>query len=225
MPNARPPELATLTDTNLSHAELVSRAARYYSEKVAAHGTTPRGVDWNSRESQELRFEQLLKLCEVDPQPFVLNDYGCGYGALAPFMASRGMVFTYRGFDASQAMVEAARQLLAALPHCTVLDDPSGLGPADYTLASGLFNVKLDTPSERWRAYVLDTLEAIARISTRGFAFNLLTHHADPARMRADLFYADPEFFFNHCVSHFSRRVALLHDYALYEFTLLVRLG
>ena len=44
--------------TNPAHAELVTRAARYYSEKVAAHGATPRGADWNSRESQELRFER-----------------------------------------------------------------------------------------------------------------------------------------------------------------------
>jgi len=211
--------------TNPAHAELVTRAARYYSEKVAAHGATPRGADWNSRESQELRFEQLLKLCEGDPQAFSLNDYGCGYGALAAFMASRGIAATYRGFDASEAMVVAARRLLTPLSNCTVFNEPGDLTPADYTVASGLFNVKLDTPDDRWRTYVLDTLDAMSRISTRGFAFNLLTRHADADRMRADLFYADPGFFFDHCVSRFSRRIALLHDYALYEFTLLVRLA
>jgi hypothetical protein len=43
--------------------------------------------------------------------------------------------------------------------------------------------------------------------------------------MRADLYYADPLFFFEHCRQRFSRRVALLHDYPLYEFTILVRLA
>jgi hypothetical protein len=41
--------------------------------------------------------------------------------------------------------------------------------------------------------------------------------------MRDDLFYADPLALFEHCRTRFSRRVALLHDYPLYEFTLLVR--
>jgi hypothetical protein len=41
--------------------------------------------------------------------------------------------------------------------------------------------------------------------------------------MRPDLYYGDPAFFFDHCKTHYARDVALLHDYGLYEFTLLVR--
>ncbi len=42
--------------------------------------------------------------------------------------------------------------------------------------------------------------------------------------MRTDLYYGDPIFFFEHCRTTFGRHVALLHDYPLYEFTILVRL-
>ena len=41
---------------------LVGPVERYYSGKVEEHGPSPGGVDWNSVESQELRFEQLLTL-------------------------------------------------------------------------------------------------------------------------------------------------------------------
>ena len=41
--------------------------------------------------------------------------------------------------------------------------------------------------------------------------------------MKDHLFYADPCFFFDHCKKHFSKNVALLHDYGMYEFTILVR--
>jgi hypothetical protein len=41
--------------------------------------------------------------------------------------------------------------------------------------------------------------------------------------MRADLFYADPCVYFDLCKRRYSRQVALLHDYGLYEFTLIVR--
>jgi hypothetical protein len=41
--------------------------------------------------------------------------------------------------------------------------------------------------------------------------------------MRANLYYADPLYLFDHCRVHYSKWVALLHDYGLYEFTVVVR--
>ena len=98
------------------------------------------------------------------------------------------------------------------------------LEPAEYTVASGIFNVKLDVSDQDWREYVVETLESIARLSTRGFAFNMLTSYSDPEKMRADLYYGDPTFFFDHVKRLHARNVALLHDYGLYEFTIVARL-
>ena len=93
---------------------------------------------------------------------------------------------------------------------------------ADYTLASGIFNVRLETPEPLWEEYILATLATIDRLSQRGFAFNMLTCYSDPERMRGDLYYGDPCAFFDHCKRLFSREVALLHNYGLYEFTIRV---
>jgi hypothetical protein len=60
--------------------QLRETVSRYYTSKVEEHGATPRGADWKSADSQQLRFEQLLKVCHRDP--CTLIDYGCGYGAL-----------------------------------------------------------------------------------------------------------------------------------------------
>ena len=94
---------------------------------------------------------------------------------------------------------------------------------SDYTVSSGIFNVKGDTPDDRWLAYVLETLTEMARLSRRGFAFNVLTSYSDRDRMRGNLYYADPGFMLDYCKKTFSRYVAVLHDYPLYEFTVLVR--
>ena len=59
--------------------------------------------------------------------------------------------------------------------------------------------------------------------SSRGFAFNCLTSYSDADKMRDDLYYADPCKLFDRCKRRYSRRVALLHDYGLWEFTILVR--
>jgi hypothetical protein len=41
--------------------------------------------------------------------------------------------------------------------------------------------------------------------------------------MRPDLYYGDPCALFDHCKRRYARNVAVLHDYGLYEFTILVR--
>ncbi len=71
--------------------------------------------------------------------------------------------------------------------------------------------------------YVLETLDDLHRLSLKGFAFNALTSYSDPEHIRDDLFYADPSWLFDHCKRSYSGQVALLHDYGLYEFTILVR--
>jgi SAM-dependent methyltransferase len=203
--------------------DVLRRVAAYYSAKITSHGSTAGGVDWNSTESQELRFRQLERLLD-GPEPFALNDYGCGYGALAAYLGRRGRRARYCGFDISIEMLRAARRYLVDLEDCRVVDDRADLPEADYTVASGIFNVKLDTAEVVWESYVDETLGHMAALSRRGFAFNMLTAYADADRMRPDLYYADPHVIFDKC-RRFSRRVALLHDYPLYEFTIIVRLS
>lgn len=206
----------------MSFESILDRVRQYYSDKIETHGATPRGVDWNSLGSQEMRFEQLLEICDRT-RAFSINDYGCGYGALVEYMTDRGYAFHYRGFDISAQMIAKARELHGGLEHCQFFTDESRLTAADYTVASGIFNVKLQTSGEEWEGYLLHTLGRIAELSEKGFAFNLLTKYSDRDLMRPDLYYADPLFLFDYCKKNFSRLVSLLHDYPLYEFTILVK--
>jgi SAM-dependent methyltransferase len=206
----------------MTFAAILEKVRQYYDRKLQLHGATPRGVDWNSPEAQGLRFEQLLRVCDRTGA-FSINEYGCGYGALVQYMIDRGYAFQYRGFDISEQMIAKAMELHSDLGHCQFFTDESRLTAADYTVASGVFNVKLQTSDEEWGHYVLHTLGRIAGLSERGFAFNILTKYSDRELMRSDLYYADPLFFFDYCKRHFSRSVSLLHDYPLYEFTILVK--
>lgn len=194
----------------------------YYGDKVSQFGPTPRGADWNSRESQVLRFEQLLKVVR-DPGLFSLNDYGCGYGALVDYLVERGYACRYYGYDISREMINEARRQHGRRPGCRFLTTRSRLAAADYTVASGIFNVRLKVRKDVWSDYVLTTLNDLNRLSRKGFAFNALTSYADRERMRPDLYYADPALLFDYCKQNFSRFVSLIHDYPLYEFTILVR--
>ena len=196
--------------------------AQYYSAKLAAHGLTPRGVDWNSAESQDLRFTKLLTACDGDREASIL-DFGCGHGALAARLRRDGYQGEYVGYDVSSDMVKAAADAHRALARCQFTSDATALRPASYTLASGIFNVRLDIPLPDWERHIRETLDVIASMSRQAFAFNMLTRYADADRMRSDLYYADPSAWLAYCLDRFSRRVALLHDYGLYEFSVIVR--
>lgn len=211
--NARPGDVAL--------GPLLAAVEAYYTAKVRAHGPTPCGVDWNSVQSQELRFRELLRVCTAEPA--TLLDYGCGYAALLDHLRAAQLPFRYRGFDLSGAMITAARQRHPELGEAELVCEEARLSGADYVVASGIFNVKLDTSDSDWRAYIIATLARLDALATRGFSFNALSTYSDPERRRADLYYADPLFFFDHCKRNFSRQVSLLHDYPLYEFTILVK--
>src|SRR5712691_1641141 len=90
---------------------ICSDVEAYYDARVAKYGATPLGVDWSCQATQNLRFVQLLKICDFST-PFALNDVGCGYGALCAFLAMRApdVGIDYLGVDLSKAMVSRARR-------------------------------------------------------------------------------------------------------------------
>lgn len=203
-------------------ADILSDVAGYYSARLAEHGRTPRGVDWNGEDGQRLRFEQLVRIVDRS-EDFSVIDLGCGYGAMLDFMRGRFKDFAYTGYDVSSDMIEAARSSREPDARVRFVTGDKPSEPADYCIASGIFNVKLGWPSAEWRSYLERTLDILDQSSLRGFAFNCLTTYSDADKMRDNLYYADPCELFDLCKRHYSRHVGLLHDYGLYEFTILVR--
>ena len=208
----------------MQREEILAAIERYYSDRFAEHGPSARGVDWNSEESQELRFEQLGQLFRDEQGRFSVNDRGCGYGAFAAFLESRGLDVSYTGYELSVAMLAHARARFRGRRGIRFRQG-AVMAPADYSLASGIFNVKLSFPDDEWVTYVDDAIDHLARASSKGFAFNMLTSYSDADRRRPDLYYAAPCTVFDACKTRYSRDVALLHDYGLWEFTIIVRLG
>lgn len=202
-------------------SDILAQVERYYTGRIVEHGPTARGVDWNSPESQQLRFEQLLGVVPA-AVPFSLVDYGCGYGALLDWIRERDLPCAYAGYDVAAAMVERASE---THPEAVFTAHRAAVAAADYALASGIFNVKQGVGVPVWEQYVRDTLDDLARLGTRGFSFNMLTSYSDRELMRSDLYYGEPSAYFDLCVERYSRHVSLRHDYGLYEFTIIVRRG
>lgn len=145
-----------------------------------------------------MRFDQLVRILDSDDRaPVTVNDLGCGYAAMFGYLDGRlgSSLENYAGYDISEEMLRAARDKVAD-SRAEFVGSPVVTRDADYSFVSGTFNVKIDASEDVWARYIKDTLR-----------------------------YADPIVFFEFCKRELSRHVALLHDYPLYEWTMLVRTG
>ena len=202
--------------------KILENINHYYTDKIKIYGATPKGVDWNGEDSQFVRFEQLSKIINKDI--FSINDIGCGYGKYFEYLQNRFLNFNYYGFDLSQEMIKNAKSLYSNKGGGFMqVDNLKNIEKADYSVASGIFSVKMEHNESEWLSYILATLEEMNEKSIKGFSFNMLTKYSEKEYMRDNLYYADPLFIFDYCKRNFSKQVALLHDYGLYEFTILVK--
>lgn len=203
--------------------KLQKKVQDFFRQKLQQFGSTPQGLDYNSQEAMEIRFDQLMKIVTHPESHFSIIDYGCGYGALIEYMQSKKLDFDYFGIDYVEEMVNAGKNSHPGCPNCHWITREDELPIADYLVAGSIFNKKLDATDQEWTSIVMDTLKKMNSHCSKGFSFNMLTKYSDKDRMRDDLYYADPCFYFDYCKTNFSKNIALLHDYKLYDFTILVR--
>ena len=144
----------------------------FYAAALEKHGQTPRGVHWNSADSQRRRFEVLARFLPRDLRGAGLVDAGCGFGDFHTFLKQRGTLpGRYTGLDIMHDMVSEARKRTGeTVLECDVLSDP--LPEADYYVCSGAMNIltRFET-----HLFISRCFEA----SARGFVFNLLSGNDD----------------------------------------------
>jgi hypothetical protein len=199
----------------------------YYSSRLAKYGATPLGVDWSCRATQNLRFAQLLRICDFSA-PFSLNDVGCGYGALVTFLAGRHSDATidYLGLDLSPSMIRSAHRLHSKRG-CSFVVGTRCPRVADYSIASGVMNVRLNHSESVWEEFVATTLTDMRQMSRYGFSVNFMSEDR-PARDSAGsaatgLYRTDPDRWARFCECELGCSVIAFADYGMREFTLLVR--
>jgi SAM-dependent methyltransferase len=217
---------------HLLPAATLAQIADTYDFTLRARGMRAESVLWRSRFSQWQRFRLLLQIItrqDRRDRGLVINDFGCGYGALYRMLRRKGYMQggAYFGYDLCPAMVRSARLSIAparrSQPKATFIDSDRVTQMADYTLCSGTFGLRMDTPPEVWRRYVQETLLHLAQYSRRGLAFNLLSAE-DPAP-KETLYYADPEDFRAFCHDKISPQVTLIEGaFRSLDFTIHVRL-
>lgn len=204
--------------------DILEGVANLYSRSLGEHGLASKSVGWKDEASHRLRFEKLAQVIDLSKagEGISVNDLGCGYGAMFNYLHSMPLVrlTRYYGYDVSEEMLAAAKRFVADRK-AEFIQDLRVTHEADYSFVSGTFNVKLKASDEAWTEHIKETLMQLAAMSTRGLAFNALSTYVD--WKQESLYYADPFLFFDFCKRNISKYVSLLHDYPLFEWTIIVR--
>ncbi|MEO0561024.1 MAG: class I SAM-dependent methyltransferase [Chloroflexota bacterium] len=198
--------------------------ADYYADQLRQDGDDGQRVGWNGATSQHLRFQQVRTVVRDPNQPFSILDWGCGLGALVGYLDANGYNYRYTGYDINTTSVEEARARHAGNSRVAAITaERDSLTEYDFVVSVGIFNYKGDKPTATWEPYVLSSLATHWAYARLGLAANFLTAYSDTDRMEDTLYYPQPETLFGYAKRALSRNVALLHDYDLYDCTLIVR--
>jgi len=198
----------------------LGKVSDFYTKDFNRYGPFPKSVGWKDWASQLLRFEKLIQIIGKTEEGLSINDLGCGYGAMFQFLKEKIRLEQYYGYDISEEMLESAQRTIDDSKG-KFANSPKILHVADYSFASGTFTVKLDTSDKVWTEYVKESLVGMADKSVKGFAFNMLSTYVDWKSENA--YYASPFLFFDFCRRNISKYISILHDYPLFEWTMLIR--
>ena len=193
----------------------------------AARRTARRRAAWTGiRRSRRSCASASSHGCGRTSRTPAIVDYGCGYGALAAYLRGRGhqgpvpRLRRQRRDDRRPRRAHVARSATAGSRRSRDELHRGRLRGRQRHLQ----RQAADAGDAEWRRRTCARPSPIWRaLGARGFGFNALTLYSDADKRRPDLYYADPLELFDHCKRTYSRFVTLLHDYPLYEFTLLVR--
>jgi SAM-dependent methyltransferase len=200
--------------------DLLTPLIGVFDRRLAEWGATARGVYWRSEDGQKLRFDIMARVFEGDEGPFTVNDLGCGYGAFFDYLAPRlgHRLARFVGIDISPAMIQEA-QTRVRDPRAVFVRGLAAAEDADYSFASGTFNMCLESKPAEWLLYVEASLAHLFAHSRKALAFNML---AGTGKAREGLYYADPAHFVVFCQG-LGAKVQMATGYPLEEWTIFAR--
>ena len=143
---------------------------KFYTSAIEMHGTSAKGVNWTSKQTQEIRFDMILQLLPDDLSDISIVDAGCGFGDFYLYLEKKKKVpKKYIGIDSLVDMYSIASEKTGCeIIIADICKDK--LPSASYYVCSGAMNVLNTFETHLFIANCYNS-------SKFGFIFNIL--HGD----------------------------------------------
>lgn len=191
----------------------------HYESKLESGGDCGQRVGWRDTKAQNLRFQTVSRVLNGIFFDSV-GDLGCGTGDLLEFLRTRGWTGSYQGVDVSPRMVAESKLRFSRdrFAQFEVFTSPSH---AEVIIASGIFNVCLESTHADWHAHCRTVISQMWRVSSKAIVFNMLSIDSDTTCRKSGLAYMDPSEWLVFCRT-FLRHVRLDQAYGQFDFTIAV---
>ena len=149
-----------------------------YKKNVKKYGFTPRGLFWNSKESQENRFkvlnELLLKYTKNKHKNIIsIADIGCGYGDFQSFLKNHfDKKFSYKGYDINSDFINFCKNTSKENKEIFFVSDYP-LENSDFSVMNGTYNYAVYKNVNKWEKYLICNLKKCFENSKDGIIFSL----------------------------------------------------
>ncbi|MEA3371544.1 MAG: class I SAM-dependent methyltransferase [Campylobacterota bacterium] len=143
---------------------------KFYTSAIEMHGTSAQGVNWASKENQELRFNAILDFLPKELNSYKVADAGCGFGDFYNYMRKKKKhPKQYIGIDSLLDMYSIACDNTGC--EIIIADiTKETLPKTDYYICSGALNVLTKFETHQF-------IQNCYNSSKIGFIFNAL--HGD----------------------------------------------
>lgn len=201
----------------------------YYENLLTQHGENYKALDWNSVESQRLRYKIFKEIFIYGKKAAGVSilDVGCGFGDFYGFLKADGTLarnkINYTGCDISPKLIDVAKKKYpdAKFEVKDVLEERY-LPKYDYVFCSGALNIRLVEINDHLD-FVREMLNRMYDLSVCGLAVNFLSEGYLPITDKEGLnssryFYFNPEEIIHYC-RFMSTRYIIRHDYHPGDFT------
>ncbi|MFA5035513.1 MAG: class I SAM-dependent methyltransferase [Candidatus Margulisiibacteriota bacterium] len=201
----------------------------YFENLLAEHGPNHKALDWNSPESQRLRFRIFQEILVYGRKStgISLLDLGCGLGDLYGYFKTEKLLqkhrLQYTGYDISPKLIEAAQKRFPEADfEVKDLLEAKHLPRFDYILACGIFNIRTGSEEEHLD-FIREMIYRMYELAGFGVALNFLSQGtlpiADPQGLNStQYYYFDPEKILNF-VRYACNKYIVRHDYHEGDFT------
>ena len=192
----------------------LNKVKKFYNKKFTSFGNSLKTIGWSNRNDQYLRFEKLIYNYNLNNKTIL--DVGCGFGDFYKFLIlKRKTKFKYIGLDISDKIIMEAKNKIKR-PNVTFIN--SDLlnfkhNKIDYVISSGALTYNFRNSDE----YAKKIIKKMYEISNISCSINFMSTYCD-YKLKKNKHY-NPEKIFKFSKS-ISRKVNLIHDYDLFEFTI-----
>jgi hypothetical protein len=198
----------------------------YYRSLYQEHSGTPMAVSSESLAHKELRFREICRLFQDEDAKsnFSVHDVGMGLSDLYHFISTHFPYsnINYSGSDILEEFVEASKERFpnSTFFHRDLTEEGNTTDTYDYVVLSGVFHQRRTSTIPEWESFWQTLLLNCWNMSRKGIAFNFVSPFVD--YYQDNIYYCNIYKLIDFVVSRMSRYFTVNHNYALYEFTILV---